>query len=941
MNVPTFISRETELSRLRDFIAGTRRPAMVVISGDAGVGKTRLLREALAGVDGRVLTGACVDVAEDSLPFAPFVEALRGLADELEPDADGTPLSATAQARMYERLLGLLRRLADDTPVVLGIEDLHWADRSTRDLLRFLAVNLRGERLTIIATYRADDLHRRHPLRPLVAELERGGWVERMHLRPFTRPEVAQQIAGIIGEPPTAAFVTDVFERAEGNAFCVEQLVATAREGDGRGLPILLEDVLHARFARLEPDAQRVLGVVAAGGPRVRECLIAAVCGMANSERDEALRSAVDHQILTVEDDFYLFRHALLREAAYSGLLPGERHRLHAAYGAALAHRGAMAADEATLDSELARHWHAAGVHEPALRASVAAAAAAERRHGFAEASAHYDRALDLWDTLEDPAAAAGADRVTLLRRAAEAANLAGESTRAAALIRTALQDVSGATAGELHERLGRYLWAAGDSGAAVRAYEDAVRLVPPEPPSAARARVLAARGQAQMLLARYDESRASCEEAIGIARRVGARAEEGHALNTLGVDLACLDDPHAAVVHLRDARTIAEEVGDLDDLARAYLNLADILAVPLDRLDEAIEVAREGVALCEEVGLDCDYGVSLRSTVAGALFEQGSWDEAAVLVADSAERSPIECAAIDFHLAAAKIALGRGPLEDASRHIAAAGELTANAADPQYTGPLAARTAELALWERRPLDALAAVEAGLERTDDCWFAAPLVALGVRAAADVNGDEATVRGAHETGLRLLARVASGDARSPVLEAHAATGAAEGTRLRRLADPEAFEVAAAAWDRVGRRHASAYCRFRQAEALLEQRHRRRAARALAGAFAIADGLGYAPLLAEMELLAQRGRIDVGATAEDPAPAGGPAGLTARELEVLSLVARGLTNRDVGKVLFVTEKTASAHVSSILSKLSVRSRVEAAATAHRLGLVEVRP
>jgi DNA-binding CsgD family transcriptional regulator/tetratricopeptide (TPR) repeat protein len=934
VNVPTFISREAELSRLRDVIAGTRRPAMVVISGDAGVGKTRLLREALAGVDGRVLTGACVDVAEDSLPFAPFAEALRGLADELEPDADGTPLSGTAQARMYERLLGLLRRLAEETPIVLAIEDLHWADRSTRDLLRFLAVNLRGERLTIIATYRADDLHRRHPLRPLVAELERGGRVERMHLRPFTRAEVAQQIAGIIGEPPTAAFVTDVFDRAEGNAFCVEQLVATAREGDGRRLPILLEDVLHARFARLEPDAQRLLGVVAAGGPRVRECLIAAVCGMPNAERDEALRSAVDHQILAIEGDFYVFRHALLREAAYSALLPGERHRLHAAYGAALAYRGAMAADEATLDAELARHWHAAGVHEPALRASVAAAGAAERRHGFAEASAHYDRALDLWDTVEDAAAAAGADRVTLLRRAAEAANLAGESTRAAGLIRTALEAVPpGATAGELHERLGRYLWAAGDSEAAVQAYEDAVRLVPPEPPSAARARVLAAWGQAQMLLARYEQSRGACEEAIGIARQVGARAEEGHALNTLGVDLACLDEPDSAVVHLRDARAIAEEVGDLDDLARAYLNLADILAVPLDRLDEAIEVAREGVALCEEVGLDCDYGVSLRSTVVGALFEQGSWDEAAALVADSAERSPIECAAIDFHLAAAKVALGRGPLEDAARHIAAVTELTANAADPQYTGPLAARTAELALWERRPLDALAAVEAGLERTGDDWFAAPLVALGVRAAADVGGGEATA-----AGLRLLARVASGGVRSPVLEAHAATCAAEGTRLRRLADPEAFEAAAVAWDRVGRRHASAYCRFRRAEALLERRHRRAAARALAGAFAIADGLGFAPLLAEMELLARRGRIDVGPVAADPAPAGGPAGLTARELEVLALVARGLTNRDVGKALFVTEKTASAHVSSILSKLSVRSRVEAAAAAHRLGLVD---
>ena len=360
---------------------------------------------------------------------------------------------------------------------------------------------------------------------------------------------------------------------------------------------------------------------------------------------------------------------------------------------------------------------------------------------------------------------------------------------------------------------------------------------------------------------------------------------------------------------------------------------------MPLDRLDEAIAVARDGIALCEEVGLDCDYGVSLRSIAAGSLFELGRWDEAAALVADAAERAPIECAAIDFHLAGARVALGRGPLDAAERHVAAVAELSASAADPQYTGPLAARTAELALWQRRPQDALAAVESGLERTGDCWFAAPLVSLGVRAAADVSGDDETVRTAQSAGLRLLALVAGGEpARSPVLAAHSATVAAEGTRLRRLADPEAFELAAAAWDRVGRRHASAYCRFRQAEALLEQRHRRAAARTLAGAFAIADELGFAPLLAEMELLAQRGRIEVSPAGDPAAPVPGPAGLTARELEVLALVARGLTNRDVGKVLFVTEKTASAHVSNILSKLSVRSRVEAAAAAHRLGLVD---
>ena len=391
-------------------------------------------------------------------------------------------------------------------------------------------------------------------------------------------------------------------------------------------------------------------------------------------------------------------------------------------------------------------------------------------------------------------------------------------------------------------------------------------------------------------------------------------------------MDLACLGDPDAAVGHLAEARAIAEEVRDLDDLARAYLNLAEILAAPLDRFEEAIQVARDGVALCAEVGLDADYGVSLRAIAAGALFEIGRWDEAEALVAEASERCPIECAAIDFHLAGARVALGRGALDAVERHLAAVGELMTNTRDPQYTGPLAACTAELALCRRQPRDALAAVEAGLDGLEDRWYAAPLVWLGLRAAADL-GDE-------EAGERLLARVDDGS--SPALAAYAASCAAEATRLRRAADPEAFAAAADAWQRALRPLPAAYCRFREAEALLEHRRRRDAARGLALAFAAADGLRAGPLLEELELLARRGRIEVSPAPEPDEPA--PSGLTSRELEVLTLVARGLTNRDVGRELFVTEKTASAHVSSILTKLSVRSRVEAAATAHRLGLVD---
>ena len=529
---------------------------------------------------------------------------------------------------MYERLLGLLRRLGEEAPVVLAIEDLHWADRSTRDLLRYLARNLRSERLAILATYRADDLHRGHPLRPLVAELERAGWAERLHLRPFTRAEVAEQIAEILGEPPAPAFVAEVFERAEGNAFCVEQLVATAREGGGRRLPMPARG--HPARALRAPvsPAQRLLGVVAAGGPRVREELIAAVCGLVDAERDESLRAAVDHRILAVEGDAYVFRHALLREAAYAELLPGERHRLHAAYGAALAARPELGADDAVRGRRAGAALARRRCARPALAASVAAAVTAERAARLRRGERALHASARGVAALEDPADAAGVGLVTLLRRAAEAANLRRrERARRRADPGGARGDRRRGHAGD-RRRAARAPRPLPVGGRRQRGGDRRLRggrtARPRAPASRARARVLAAWGQALMLLSRYDESRATCEEAIGIARSVAARREEGHALNTLGVDLACLGDPtRRSATWRRRARSPRRSATSTIWPAPTSIWPRSSRS-PLDRMEEAVEIARDGIALCEEVGLDCDYGVSLRAIAAGALFELG-----------------------------------------------------------------------------------------------------------------------------------------------------------------------------------------------------------------------------------------------------------------------------------------------------------------------------
>ncbi|MGH2813886.1 MAG: ATP-binding protein, partial [Actinomycetota bacterium] len=320
-----------------------------------------------------VLTGGCVELGGEGVPFVPLVEALRGLVRDLDepalarllpgqtrpelahllpelgppatPDGGGeldrlstTPGFWSDQGRLFELLLGLLERLGAERRTVLVVEDLHWADRSTRDLLAFLVRNLRHGRLLLVLTYRSDELHRRHPLRPFLAELDRGRQVERLELARFGPAEVAAQLAGIQGAPVAAELAARIHARSGGNAFFVEELAAAATDGD---LPPSLRDTLLARIELLGEPAQQVLRVAAAAGNRVDHDLLAEVAGLPEAELLAALREAVSAQVLLADadDGTYGFRHALVKEAVYAELLPGERTRLHARFAAALAAR--------------------------------------------------------------------------------------------------------------------------------------------------------------------------------------------------------------------------------------------------------------------------------------------------------------------------------------------------------------------------------------------------------------------------------------------------------------------------------------------------------------------------------------------------------------------------------------------------------------------------
>jgi DNA-binding CsgD family transcriptional regulator/tetratricopeptide (TPR) repeat protein len=1023
---PTFVGRTEELARLAAAAdrAAAGTPTAVLIGGEAGVGKTRLVGEVVAAARANgamVLVGGCVELGGEGVPFAPLIEALRGvvrdpdepglarllpggarselarLLPELapggtapvpgeatrwgsvaDPGSGGPALSTTPglwseQGRLFELFLGLLERLAEERPAVLVVEDLHWADRSTRDLLAFLHRNLRHGRLLLVLTYRSDELHRRHPLRPFLAELDRGRRVERLELARFGRAEVAAQLAGIQGAPVPAELAERIHARSGGNAFFVEELAAAAADGE---LPPSLRDTLLARIGLLAEPAQQVLRVAAAAGARVEHDLLAEVAGLPEAELLAALREAVSVQVLLVDaaDGTYGFRHALVKEAVYGELLPGERTRLHARFAAALAARDS--GTDPGPAAELAWHWYAAHDLERALPAAVAAGLAAERAYAFAEAQRQFERALELWDRAGGDGAAderepqVGMDKAELLARAGEAAANSGAAERAAALVRSALAELDPAAdplrAAQLTERLAFHLRIAGRPGA-FEAYQEAVRLVPPAP-SAARARVLAGLGQALMLRARFAEAAAVCEEAIAVARQVGARVVESHALNSLGTAIVRLDQVERGLACLEEARRLAAELGAARDEARACVNLSDILE-DLGRLEESVAVADQGMEVAGAAGLRRTFGAFLAGNAASSLYNLGRWEESARLTDAYLELGDDEdLNTVTLRQSRAVLDAGRGEFAAALAHVQAARRLSGDMfIAVQYPPVLAAVEAEVAAWQGRLEEAAAAVAGGLALQGPLndLRACMLLALGLRVEADrvalavARHDPDTVADARLIAdeLRRWAVDTLGGSEVAWKRALLATCEADWARAQGQDDPDGWLAAVAAWEASGHPYPLAVARWRAAGSLLARRgDRAQVADLLGRAHGTAVALGAGPLRGEVEHLARLGRVNLdphaladAGTGPPPdrqtpaaeAPPGAELGLTARELEVLTLVAEGRSNRQVAEALFISAKTASVHVSNILAKLGVASRVEAAAVARRLGLVDGRP
>jgi DNA-binding CsgD family transcriptional regulator len=999
-----FVGRVAELQRLDAALrrAAGGEPATVLVGGEAGLGKSRLvvefaLRARASGV--RVLDGRCIHLGKE-LPYAPFSDALRPLVHTLEPAAleevvgDWRPELARllpdlgrpgplvevgpgghfTQARLFEIVLGLLVRLARRGPLALILEDLHQADRSSLDLLAFLAHALRDVPIMLVGTFRGDELHRRHPLRPLLAELDRDPAVERIELVRFSYGELADLLAARLGWSPDPDLIDRILARSEGNPFFAEELLAAELRGEGKALPATLRDLLAARVDALSDPAQAVLRVAAVAGRRVREELLAAACPLEPPALLAVLREAVAAQILVTDRaaEAYAFRHALLHEVVEADLLPGERRLLHGALAQSLTDHPELASHTpAEAAAELALHWHASGEGHRALLAGVQAALAAEQVFAFAEAERHFERALGLWASAPEAAAELAAaepplDRVALLERAARAAHLTGDQQRAATLARAARADVNAAAdpvrAGLLTERLGRYLWMSG-SDDAIDAYQQAVELVPAEPPSAERARVLA--GQAHLLVgaSRLHAGRTKAKEALSAARRAGARREECRALITLAAASYPLGEREWALTLLQEARRLAEELGEIDLLGLLLTYVPQALDAT-GRLEDALAEALKGMELTRRLGMERGYGAFLTGRAADFSFRLGRWEDADrygqhALAASQMPSLP----ALHIRVSRAQFDIERGKLVSAAQLLDEVQRGFAYQRTPQFARYFEARAA-LAIWQGRLDDAQANVQQGLTRLaragaeEEEWFRGQLT-LGLRAEAD-RAEQARARrvpadadAARRVGTALVARLrqlleqagARDAPPEPETAAHAALGEAEATRLFGRSDPDRWAAAVTAFETLGQPYPAAYARWREAEAILAAHGLRTvAASALRQADEVTGRLGASPLRREIHRLARRARINLadspGAPTDQPAQPT-PAerlGLTRRECEVLALVATGLTNQQIADALFISSKTAGNHVSNILTKLGVAGRLEAAAIAHKGGLVD---
>jgi DNA-binding NarL/FixJ family response regulator len=940
------VGRAEQLAQLRAVFGEAERDGarLVLVGAEAGVGKTRLVHEALgeaAAAGYTVLEGACLPLGS-ALPYGPFVEVL------------GADMFVGSQAADRLRLFGavadaLAGRASGDGLVVL-LEDLHWADASTCDLLLFCARMLAGGKVVLIGTYRTEETAGT-PLGALLVQLGAAPWLTRLELPAFSREEMKVQLTGIRGTEPSAELVSRVYDRSGGNAFFAEELLAA--DPVAERLPESLRAAVLSRLARLGEPARAVARVLAVAGPRVSQQLLLAATDP--YPVDDGVAALLANALIVAGEEGYGFRHALAQEAVLSDLGPAERAATHRRAAELLTERPELAPvrSVAGVAADRAHHWEAAGEPALALAEAVRAAGAAEAMAAKAVAYGQFERALRLWDQVADPEAVAGLDHLTLLERTGDAAVAADHYQRAAELLYRAQTRLDGGPPDRLARVLAQLAFVQRNLGRAAESAElvdRAAELLPARPPTRALAQVLVMQARDRLNQYRFAEAVPLAGRAIEVAAAVGALTEEGAARTTLGYGLVNTESADGAqadrdgVAQALRGVELVRRAGDVQAYALAVYGASEIYRY-LNRFADAVAVAMDGHDHLTRLAAPPTHLCLVRATAAASLCALGELARAEELLAPAG--TPVVLLEVYRLWWLGQVQLLRGRLAQART---TGGELfkvgtieyaSLRASGAQLSVPLAAAEGR---WDEARSAARDALEAQLALSNNEFgFLVAFRAMAAEAERyDSGAADPGAPAAVESLLDMVRRLSEREPRlhgrpRPEALCYAALTRADAARAGGADDPAQWRAAILAADETVEPWPRAYARLRLAAALLRTgQSRAEAATVLAEAVASATRMDANPLVREATALAGRYRLSLGGGAASDGDPLGQYGLTAREAEVLGLVAAGRSNKEIAETLFISTKTASVHVTHILAKLGVTSRVQAAAIAHRAGL-----
>jgi DNA-binding CsgD family transcriptional regulator/tetratricopeptide (TPR) repeat protein len=916
------LERGDQIGALRESVrrvAQRSRGGVVLVPGEAGIGKTALIRHFCddAGTPVRVFRTAC-DPLFTPRPLGPLLELADAMTGAQRANGELFGQIASAGAA-FDVATVLLRELRKAAPVVVVIEDVHWADEATLDVIRLLARRADSVPLLLLLSYRDDQLERTHPLRIVVGELSEAGRVlSRLALPGLSRAAVAVLTRQTDVDP------VRLHERTAGNPFFVTEVLGAPADG----IPHSVRDAVLARAARLSGPARDLLDAAAVVPGQAETWLLEALHPAAIGSLDDCVGSGM----LTASPGRIRFRHEIARLVIEESLTPGLRTALHRRVLSVLEKN-----EDAAGPARLAHHAEAAGDDLAVLRHASAAGEAAAAAGAHREAARLYTRALAVADRLPD------LDRAGLLERYAKEAHFATLGTNAGPEPTAALQDALDIyrARGDLMGQ-GRTLrllaMQLGGEGKVAESYavslEGATILerMPPSPELALTYVNLAA----HYGIMRDPQAHECALKAISLGERTGCAEAVYGGLDLVGC-IHIIAGDLTGVAELERGRDLAERHRDYFRAGNSHLNLCWMLALRHEWL-LAGRFLDPAVTFCLEHGQEPRV-TQLRSLQMESLLARGLWDEA-VAAADPLLGAPdgpppvTRCRALTVlgTVRARRGQPGYWPLLDEAADLAMRTEMAYH-----HQAPVAAARAEAAWLEGRHAAAIAEAErpepAALLRDpfaalDLAWWRLRAYAAAGEAAGEAGCADGGVVGGGAGGAADGAAAGAADG-----AAAGAAGGAAGGAVAELPDPYRMLMsgdragAASWWRERGQPYEAALASVGSGDA-----------DALRQAIEVLRGLGAQPAMAvaarELRGLGERylPRQPRAATSAHPA------GLTTREADVLALLAAGLRNQEIARRLVVSPRTVDHHVSAILRKLSAASRGEAVATAIRLGLVQ---